>query len=177
MLRTVLSPLSQSAEPSLFGPAVPIDVEHTLIWTKVPIYHPNLVHETIAARIEQDGLWGFSGIDSPPPSPSKLPSCLPALEEWGITMDKLIRSAPPSLEEADLVEKAGSEVHRYVKNRWTETQWETAWFVNPPVRGCFRKSSSIHLLIRFWSIPFTATPKCSRPRPYSCICSAEVCLT
>ena len=112
---------------------VPTEVEHTLVWTKVPIYHPDLVAESIQSRIDQDGLWGFTGNDSPPPSPSNLPSCLPSLSEWGITIDKMIRSQLPTPEEAALIDRAGREVHRYVKNRWSESEWETAWFVNPPV--------------------------------------------
>lgn len=112
---------------------VPPEVEHTLIWTKIPIYHPNLVDESVKARIDQDGLWGFTGNDTPPPSPSHLHSCLPALAEWGITKDKMIKSDPPTEQEALAIEKAGKEVHRFVKNRWRESEWETAWFVNPPV--------------------------------------------
>lgn len=112
---------------------VPPEIEHTLIWTKAPIYHPELVHPSIKARVDQDGLWGFTGLDSPPPSPSLLPTFLPALAEWGITKDNMITSAPPSPEEAELLRCAASEVHRYVQNRWKEDEWETAWFVNPPV--------------------------------------------
>jgi len=112
---------------------VPPEVEHTLIWTKVPIYHPSLVAESVKARIDQDGLWGFTGTLSPPPSPSTLPSCLPALAEWGVTVDSLIRSAPGTEEEDALVRRAGKEVDRYVRMRWVEGEWETAWFVNPPV--------------------------------------------
>lgn len=113
--------------------SVPTEVEHTLIWTKMPIYHPDLVADTIKTRIYQDGLWGFTGSDLPPPSPSNLPSCISKLAEWDITMDKLIKSEPPTEEEAILIQRAGREVHRYIKNRWIEKEWETAWFVNPPV--------------------------------------------
>lgn len=115
------------------GPTVPTEVEHTLIWTKMPIYHSDLVADTINARIDQDGLWGFTGNDLPPPSPSNLPSSISKLAEWGVTMDKLIRSEPPTEEEEILIQRAGREVDRYVKNRWVEEDWETAWFVNPPV--------------------------------------------
>lgn len=112
---------------------VPPEIEHTLIWTKVPIYHSDLVEDSVKPRIDQDGLWGFTGNDDPPPSPSNLQSCLPSLSEWGITEDKMIKSEPPTPAQAVLIEKAGKEVHRYVKNRWLESEWETAWFVNPPV--------------------------------------------
>ena len=76
---------------------------------------------------------GFTGSDLPPPSSSNLPSCISKLAEWGVTMDNMIRSEPPTEEESILIQKAGREVHRYVKNRWVEKEWETAWFVNPPV--------------------------------------------
>ena len=112
--------------------SVPTEIEHTLIWTKMPIYHSDLVADTIKTRIDQDGLWGFTGSDGLPP-PSNLPSCISKLAEWGANMDKMIKSEPPTEEETDLIQKAGSEVHRYVKNRWVEKEWETAWFVNPPV--------------------------------------------
>jgi len=110
-----------------------VDVEHTLIWTRVPVFHPDLIHESIKARIDQDGLWGFTGCDSPPPSPSSVTAYLPSLADWGVTMDSLIRSSPPMLEETMHIKNAGREVHRYVQNRWSETEWEAAWFVNPPV--------------------------------------------
>ena len=91
------------------------------------------LYPSIAARLGQDGLWGFTGLDSPPPSPSTLPSCLPALADWGVTMDKLITSPKGSDEEEELVRKAGDEIATFVKRRWNEDEWETAWFVNPPV--------------------------------------------
>lgn len=121
---------------------VPPEVEHTLIWTKVPIYHPELVDAKIKARIDQDGLWGFTGNASPPPSPSTLPQCLPALAEWGITLEKMITSEKGTEEEEALVRKAGEKVHEFVKARWNEDIWETAWFVNPPV------SRLVRLLVR-----------------------------
>ena len=99
----------------------------------MPIFHPDLVADTIKTRIDQDGLWNFTGSDLPPPSSSDLSSCMAKLAEWNVTMDKMIKSEPPSEEETILIQKAGREVHRYVKNRWVENEWETAWFVNPPV--------------------------------------------
>ena len=112
---------------------VPEHIEHTLIWTRLPIFHPAIIPEEIAARVEQDGLWGFTGSSSPPPSPSALPSCLPALADWGITMDKLVRSPETTQEEQAALKRAGHEIHEFVRNRWVDREWETAWFVNPPV--------------------------------------------
>jgi hypothetical protein len=97
------------------------------------VIHPSLVHPSIAARIHQDGIWGFTGSLTPPPPPSVLPQSLGALSEWGITMDKLIISPTPTEEEAKHIAHVSHEVHTYVKNRWKESEWETAWFVNPPV--------------------------------------------
>ena len=115
--------------------SVPNDVEHTLVWTKMPIYHLDLIADSVKTRIYQDGLWGFtgSGSDDLPPRPSNLPFYVSKLARWGETMDTMVKSDPPTEKEAILIKKAGSEVQRYVKNRWVETEWETAWFVNPPV--------------------------------------------
>ena len=102
----------------------------------LPILPPNLP-PIIKPRLLQDGLWGFTGYptDSLPPSPSKLLACLPALSDWGITESSLIRSARGTEEEETAVKAAGSEVHKFVVATWREQEWETAWFVNPPVRG------------------------------------------
>lgn len=99
----------------------------------MPVFHPALIPPAINARIQQDGLCGFTGsMDTVDNLPS-LESCLPALADWGITADKLIRSPRGSEEEETMVRNAGKEVHEFVKRRWKESQWETAWFVNPPV--------------------------------------------
>lgn len=95
--------------------------------------HPSLIDGSIAARVDQDGLWGFTGETSAPPSPSAVADSLPALAEWGITLDKLVRSATPSALERSHLQRASSEVDTYVCQRWKEDEWETAWFVNPPV--------------------------------------------
>jgi len=128
--------------------SVPTEVEHTLVWTKLPIYHLDLVAESIKTRIDQDGLWGFTGNDQPPPLPSNLSSCISKLAEWGITMDTMVKSEPPTEEEKNLLQKAGSEVHRYVKNRWIEKEWETAWFVNPPRLQSVPGLAHIHVFAR-----------------------------
>ncbi|KAF5389289.1 hypothetical protein D9757_003391 [Collybiopsis confluens] len=112
--------------------SVPPEVEHTVIWTKVPIFHPDLISPSVAPRIEQDGMWGFTGTSSPPPSPSNLLSCLPALADWGVTKEKMIVSGKASEEEQVLLSRAANCVHEYVKRRWEEDKWETTWFVNPP---------------------------------------------
>ncbi|KAJ7367310.1 hypothetical protein DFH08DRAFT_680409 [Mycena albidolilacea] len=128
--------------------SVPAEVEHTLVWTRVPIFHPSLVPESIRARVELDGLWGFTGNDSPPPSPSTLPACLPALAEWGFTLDKMIKSEKGTAEEDELVRLAGLPVHNFVKNRWKDGEWETAWFVNPPRLQSVPGLAHVHVFAR-----------------------------
>jgi hypothetical protein len=113
---------------------VPADVEHVLIWTRLPIIDFSQVSPQIHARLYQDGLWGFTGCSSPPPSPSSLPSCLPSLADWDVTLDKLIRSPKGTPEEDEMVREAGREVDQFVRNRWIPDDFETAYFVNPPVR-------------------------------------------
>ncbi|KAJ7830266.1 hypothetical protein B0H13DRAFT_2114651 [Mycena leptocephala] len=128
--------------------SVPPEVEHTLVWTRVPIFHPTLMPESVRARIELDGLWGFTGNDSPPPSPSNLPACLPALSEWGVTLDKMVKSEKGTPEEDELVRLTGLPVHNFVKNRWVEEEWETAWFVNPPRLQSVPGLAHVHVFAR-----------------------------
>lgn len=104
----------------------------------MPILPPDLPAPSaspVSARLHQDGLWGFTGTDSPLPSPSTLPACLPALADWGVTMAKLVRSPRGTEEEERAVKRYGEEIATFVKRRWNEREWETAWFVNPPVSG------------------------------------------
>ncbi|EPS97517.1 hypothetical protein FOMPIDRAFT_1128400 [Fomitopsis schrenkii] len=111
--------------------SVPSEVEHSLVWTRLPILPPDLP-PAVAPRVLQDGLWGFTGSLAPPPSPDTLPECLGALAEWGVTMDKLVRSPEPTPEECVLLEGLAREVDTFVRRLWREDEWETAWFVNPP---------------------------------------------
>ncbi|KAJ7079744.1 hypothetical protein B0H15DRAFT_940699 [Mycena belliarum] len=128
--------------------SVPPEVEHTLIWTRIPIFHPALVAESVRARVELDGLWGFTGNTSPPPSPSNLPACLPALAEWGMTLDKMVKSEKGTAEEDELVRLAGLPVHNFVRSRWVEEEWETAWFVNPPRLQSVPGLAHVHVFAR-----------------------------
>jgi hypothetical protein len=45
----------------------------------------------------------------------------------------LIRTPRGTEEEEIAVREAGLEVHKFVIATWREREWETAWFVNPPV--------------------------------------------
>ncbi|KAH7914256.1 hypothetical protein BJ138DRAFT_434967 [Hygrophoropsis aurantiaca] len=128
--------------------SVPPEIEHTLVWTRVPIFHADLIDPSVHARIQQDGLCGFTGSSEPPPSPSTLHECLPALAEWGITMDRLIRSPPASEDEEALVKRAGSQVGEFVLKRWNDEEWETAWFVNPPRLQSVPGLAHIHVFAR-----------------------------
>lgn len=50
-----------------------------------------------------------------------------------MTMDSLISSPKATHEEDQMIQAAGKEVGEFVRRRWAEREWETAWFVNPPV--------------------------------------------
>lgn len=129
---------------------MPPEIEHTLIWTVLPVLPPlSHLSEKLQARLNQDGLWGFTGLlpssiasHKEPPSPSLLPACLPALSDWGVTEDKLVRSEKGTQEEERIIEEMGKEVHEFIVNRkWKEREWETAWFVNPPVSSTLNARS------------------------------------
>ena len=44
-----------------------------------------------------------------------------------------MKSEKGTAEEEAMVRRAGEEVDNFVKKRWVEEEWETAWFVNPLV--------------------------------------------
>jgi len=140
--------------------SVPSFIEHYLIWAVLPILPPNLPL-LIKPRLLQDGLWGFTGypVDSPPPSPSQLLACLPALSDWGVTEGSLIRSARGTKEEETAVREAGSEVHKFVVATWKEEEWETAWFVNPPRLQSVPALEHIHVFARYKNLPGIETTR------------------
>ena len=51
-----------------------------------------------------------------------------------MTLDKL--KIPPicNSEEEALLKQMGSEVEIFVIGKWPDNEWETTWFINPPVR-------------------------------------------
>jgi len=112
---------------------VPSSVEHYLIWTVLPVLPPDLP-PIIRPRVHQDGLWGFTGCtaDSPPPSPSLLPACLPALSEWCITEASLICSPRGTDEEEAALREIGLEsvpdmAHIHVFARYKSPEELNAW--------------------------------------------------
>jgi len=128
--------------------SVPIDVEHSLVWTRVPFIDHSKYPPEVTRRFLRDGLWGFTGLLSPPPSPSALPSCLPALAPWGITMENLTCPITVSEEDKEVNKEAALEIDRFVRRTWVESEWETAWFLNPPRLQSVPDLSHIHVFAR-----------------------------
>lgn len=93
---------------------VPHDVEHWVIWSRVPIVNPS------NERVDKLGLWGFTGTTG----------CEEMILPVGITLPPL-----PTQEETDVIGEACQEIEQYVRACWPEPQWECAWFMNPPVSG------------------------------------------
>lgn len=87
--------------------SVPKDVVHYVVWSRRPFTHADTVAPPIVARVTQDGLWGFTG---GPERPVKLDD-------------------PHS----ELLKLASGEIHTFVSKLWDTKDWETAWFLNPPV--------------------------------------------
>ncbi|KAG9004612.1 hypothetical protein FRB94_002221 [Tulasnella sp. JGI-2019a] len=92
--------------------SVPLDVTHFVFWTRVPIIHPALVPPKIWTRIEQDGLWGFTGSDR-------------------LAVPKTI-DGKDNEETTEMVKRAHHECAQFVLNNWPPEEFEVAWFVNPP---------------------------------------------
>lgn len=129
---------------------VPLDVEHYVIWSRVPAISSANIPVAIQPLVKEDGLWGFTGT------------------EGG---DEAIH--PPGIEPKVMTEsekvffaEACHEFDKYVKQRWPEDAWECAWFVNPPVSA---KNSSQRR-----TQPISATPERSGIGTHSCFRAEEV---
>jgi hypothetical protein len=119
-----------------------------VVWTRQPIFHPAITLPSVSERVEADGLWGFTGLTSPPPSPSSLAASLPALADWGVPADYSVNQSRGTTEEEELVKRAGAGVHDFVRSKWPEDEWETAWFVNPPKLQSVRGLAHFHVFAR-----------------------------
>ena len=96
---------------------VPLDVKHFVFWTRVPIIHPAIVSPKIWKKVEIDGLWGFTG----------------GAPESVANISQEVSGAEESDDVEALIKQARFQTNEYVKANWREDEWETAWFVNPPV--------------------------------------------
>lgn len=103
---------------------------------KRPIIHPGLFEtadtpfppgperEALYAAILFDGIRGLTGAPDPPPKVQGFK-----------TKEVLQRTMSDDDAEAMATSAhawAGRFLQRYVEQRWSQEQWETAWFCNPP---------------------------------------------
>jgi len=63
-------------------------------------------------------------------------------------MDSLVRSEKGDEDDEEMVQRAGAEVDEFVRRRWNEEEWETAWFVNPPRLQSVPGLAHIHVFAR-----------------------------
>lgn len=72
----------------------------------MPLVHRDLVPPEVWDRVAFDGLWDFTGSETKPKYDGP---------------------------DAPLLKLAAREIHQCVRNVWVESEWECAWFMNPPV--------------------------------------------
>lgn len=74
-------------------------------------------------RVAFDGLWDFTGGETKPKYDGP---------------------------DAPLLKLAAREIDQFVRNLWVESEWECAWFMNPPVskRTEFRQPTILLILTR-----------------------------
>lgn len=92
-----------------------------------------------------------------------------ALSDWGATVEKMISSPRGTDEEEEAVRHAGRECEKFIKERWTEREWETAWFVNPAVSLPCGIYASKYTYALYLSLE---TAKRAWPGAYTRLCSA-----
>ncbi|KAL8280459.1 hypothetical protein RQP46_007107 [Phenoliferia psychrophenolica] len=99
---------------------VPADVGHWVAWTPLPLLHPGSCEGSATPweEVAKLGLTGFTGDDG-------------SLPGFG---------ADPT--------GPGREIHAFVKSRWSDSKWETAWFVNPPSLQSVKGLAHFHCLVR-----------------------------
>ncbi|KAH7101187.1 hypothetical protein BKA62DRAFT_189314 [Auriculariales sp. MPI-PUGE-AT-0066] len=104
---------------------IPHDVEHALVWTRVPIVNAERIPPAVRARIDDCGLWGFTG-----GADAEL------IRTDGTDDDdrgaKYIGTGEEARAVRAAIRVAGTDVDAFVRTHWPEDEWETAWFVNPP---------------------------------------------
>ena len=84
-------------------------------------------------------------------------------------MENLVRSPKGSPEMEEMVKNVGREIDSFVRRRWVESEWETAWFFNPPVserRACHHRFAKRRR-------PAEATER-SRTRAYTRVREEEI---
>ncbi|KAM0751835.1 hypothetical protein T439DRAFT_325025 [Meredithblackwellia eburnea MCA 4105] len=106
--------------PNDWAYSIPKDIKHWVAWTPLPILHEGRCEGTSISweQASSRGLTGFSGDDK-------------SLPGFG---------AGP--------QGPGSDIEAFVKERWSENEWETAWFVNPPSLQSVRGLAHFHVLAR-----------------------------
>ncbi|KIJ45115.1 hypothetical protein M422DRAFT_29969 [Sphaerobolus stellatus SS14] len=113
--------------------SIPPEISHYLIWSRLPIVHPDLVHPSVKAQIERDGLWGFSG----------------GTEDMKTREADYVDVAPGTSEEGRMyIRAAAQHTLDFVLTHWPEDEWEVAWFVNPPRLQSVKDLSHTHVFAR-----------------------------
>ncbi|EJD52295.1 hypothetical protein AURDEDRAFT_111680 [Auricularia subglabra TFB-10046 SS5] len=103
--------------------SVPPEIEHSLVWSRVPITDPALIPAHLRARIDVCGLWGFTG---------GADADLLADQSYLADGARFTGTGDEAAEVRAAIAAAGAPVAAFVRARWPEDAWETAWFVNPP---------------------------------------------
>ncbi|KAF8526134.1 hypothetical protein JB92DRAFT_2700775 [Gautieria morchelliformis] len=114
--------------------SVPPEISHYLIWSRLPVVHPALVHPSVTSQIDRDGLWGFLGV---PRQEVLSGECV------------YTDVAPGTSRSARLhILAAAHHTQQFILAHWPENDWEVAWFVNPPRLQSVKDLSHIHVFAR-----------------------------
>ncbi|WWD15625.1 hypothetical protein CI109_100047 [Kwoniella shandongensis] len=168
-----LDPEKYAVLPNDWPYNVPYGVRHFCVWSKVPIAHPLLIDFDPAAwaKIEDEGLGGFTGVAPALSSPLLTPpSSTNGAATPGTTVGRgtgqgqnQLDLGKPDWYARDLrrggkemarwsgveYESAGgAEVGKMVKGLWDERGWECIWFVNPPRLQSVPGFSHFHVFAR-----------------------------
>ncbi|KAK4056444.1 hypothetical protein OIO90_002587 [Microbotryomycetes sp. JL221] len=152
--------------------SVPRDVEHFVCWTRKPLFHVDLCKP--CQPLEQNQLnwdqFDRSNIQSmtpneltlltPPGTPTKernqdqdletnmlsLKDTWPFVLKFGLSGQT--GSKPNQFTKETEEIGPGCEINAFVKQYWSEDEWETLWFANPPSLQSVRGLAHFHVLVR-----------------------------
>lgn len=131
--------------------SVPSEVTHHVVWSYLPILHPDLVCSEEEEKVRESA-WGIiakRGLCGTLTHKAGL--TLPTLAEHKTHLPHLIAS----IEDAGLegkvqnaMQKACQDLVRFIKGRWDMQRYEAAFFANPPSLQSVPSLAHFHVLIR-----------------------------
>ncbi|KAK4051624.1 hypothetical protein OIV83_002764 [Microbotryomycetes sp. JL201] len=142
--------------------SVPNKVQHYVVWVQKPLFHPALcVQDTETDNVKpqidvQEQTNTFSGAESlltPPGTPTKERgeelTCDQERDTWPFVLRYGLGGETGfGLDQKGTQSGPGREIDAFVRRTWSEDEFETLWFANPPTLQSVPGLAHFHVLVR-----------------------------